>query len=164
MSKPLCALGMLIAMAMVPVGVGAAPASQLISVDAMMQDSPLGSPIDNSAFYPGAGVQSAPGFAGTLRIAQSTMRTKPTPDSPVVDGRDARLFPGVTLEFFTDGDLLIPVERGEMVRETATVTTPSYWRVIPQVGRVWRESGDRGWSRCARLTRSRIFFQLQREF
>jgi hypothetical protein len=140
---------MLIAMAMVPVGVGAAPASQLISVDAMMQDSPLGSPIDNSAFYPGAGVQSAPGFAGTLRIAQSTMRTKPTPDSPVVDGRDARLFPGVTLEFFTDGDLLIPVERGEMVRETATVTTPSYWRVIPQVGRVWRESGDRGWSRAA---------------
>jgi hypothetical protein len=148
MRQTLARLALLIILVAPAIG-GAAPASQLISVDAMMQDSPLGSPVDNSAFYPGAGVETAPAFAGTLRIGQSTMRTKPVLPSPVVDGRDGRLFPGVTLGFFTDGDLLIPVERGEMVRETATVATPSYWRVIPQVGRVWRESGDRGWSRAA---------------
>jgi len=128
---------------------GAAPASQLIPVDALMQDAALATPVDNAAFYPGAGVRSAPAFSGTLRIAQSTMRTKPELPSPIVDGRDARLFPSVTLGFFTDGDLLVPVERGEMVRETAAVSTPSYWRVIPQFGRVWRESADRGWSRAA---------------
>lgn len=63
------------------------------------------------------------------------------------DGRDARLFPGVTLELFTDGALLVPVQRGSMIRETQTVTTPSFWSVIPQFGRIWRERGDGDWSR-----------------
>ncbi len=65
------------------------------------------------------------------------------------DGRDARLFPGVAIEVFTVGDLLVPVQRGEMVRETAPGRTPSYWRVIPQVGRVWREKTDGDWARAA---------------
>jgi CubicO group peptidase (beta-lactamase class C family) len=40
------------------------------------------------------------------------------------------------------------VQRGEMVRE-APGAKSSFWRVIPQVGRIWRESGDGGWSRAA---------------
>jgi CubicO group peptidase (beta-lactamase class C family) len=55
----------------------------------------------------------------------------------------------VTLAFYTLGDILVPVQVGEMVRETAPGETPSYWRVIPQFGRVWREDADRGWSRAA---------------
>ena len=43
----------------------------------------------------------------------------------------------------------MPVERGVMVRETAPGAVPSYWRVIPQFGRVWREAADGGWSRAA---------------
>ncbi|MDH4167227.1 MAG: beta-lactamase family protein [Gammaproteobacteria bacterium] len=68
---------------------------------------------------------------------------------PVLDGRDARQFPGVSLRFVTLGDVLVPLERGEMVRETAAGKVPSYWRVIPQFGRVWREQADGDWSRAA---------------
>jgi len=35
------------------------------------------------------------------------------------------------------------------VRETAAGAVPSYWRVIPQFGRVWREQRDGDWSRAA---------------
>ena len=67
----------------------------------------------------------------------------------MIDGRDARLFPGLELEFFTSGGALVPVQRGEMVRESAAATVPSYWRVIPQFGRVWHERADGDWSRAA---------------
>ncbi|MDH5273242.1 MAG: serine hydrolase, partial [Gammaproteobacteria bacterium] len=77
------------------------------------------------------------------------MRTLPALAKPVLDGRDARQFPGVSLRFVTLGDVLVPLERGEMVRETAAGKVPSYWRVIPQFGRVWREQADGDWSRAA---------------
>jgi hypothetical protein len=55
-----------------------------------------------------------------------------------------------------DVDVLVPVQRGEMVRETGVGTTPSYWHVIPQFGRVWREKRDGEWALGrARPTRSR---------
>jgi hypothetical protein len=69
--------------------------------------------------------------------------------APLQQGRDARLFPGVTLEFFTLDDELVPVQLGEMVREPKTPRSSSYWRLIPQVGRVWKEPADGGWSRAA---------------
>jgi CubicO group peptidase (beta-lactamase class C family) len=77
------------------------------------------------------------------------MQTLPVLDHPVIQGRDTRTFPGTQLEFFTIDDVLVPVERGQMVRETAAGPTPSYWRVIPQFGKVWREKGDGEWSRAA---------------
>jgi len=77
------------------------------------------------------------------------MQTLPVLNQPLIQGRDARSFPGVQLEFFTVGDVLVPVQRGEMVRETAAGSVPSYWRVIPQFGKVWREKGDGDWSRAA---------------
>ena len=67
------------------------------------------------------------------------MRTLPVLSQPLIQGRDVRIFPGVQLEFFTVGDVLVPVQRGEMVRETGGGSTLSYWRVIPQPGKVWRE-------------------------
>ena len=67
------------------------------------------------------------------------MQTKPAIAHPMQDGRDARLFPAVTLEFFTMDGLLVPVQRGEMVRESASAKVPSFWQVIPQIGRVWKE-------------------------
>jgi hypothetical protein len=70
-------------------------------------------------------------------------------NTPVLEGRDARIFPGITLSFVTDGPTLIPVERGMMVRETAPGAVASYWRVILQFGRVWQEAADDGWSRAA---------------
>ena len=106
-------------------------------------------PVANAAFHPGADALPAAAFAGTLRIRQSPLQSLPPIDKPLQDGRDARLFPGVTLELFTLGENLVPVQCGEMVRETSPGATASYWRVIPQVGRIWRERDDGAWSRAA---------------
>ena len=119
------------------------PAARMQSADAGPQA------VLNAAFSPGADALEAPAFTGTLTIASSPLRTQPDLSTPVLEGRDARVFPGITLSFVTDGATLIPAERGVMVRETARGAVASYWRVIPQFGRVWREPGDDGWSRAA---------------
>lgn len=127
----------------------AGTASAVLPVRAMQSDAVAPAPVANAAFAPGEGSLPAPAFAGVLTIRQSPLATNPTLNKPMQDGRDARLFPGVTLEFFTLGDILVPVQRGSMVRETAPGATPSYWRVIPQFGRIWRERSDGRWSRAA---------------
>jgi hypothetical protein len=109
----------------------------------------LDAPVSNSAFAPAQGAQPAPAFNGILKIHAVQMQTLPELKNPVIEGRDVRIFPAVELEFFTLHDVLVPVQRGEMVRETGAHPTASYWRVIPQFGRVWREEGDGGWSRAA---------------
>ncbi len=106
-------------------------------------------PVVNAAFIPGRDALPAPPFSGVLNIRQSPLQTTPVLDKPLQQGRDARLFPGITLEFFTVDNLLVPVQLGEMVRESAPGSVPSYWRVIPQVGRTWREKPDGGWSRAS---------------
>jgi len=74
----------------------------------------------------------------------------PELEKPIVQGRDARLFPGIELELFTLDDLLVPVRRGAFVPESLPGATPSYWCVIPQCGRVWVEPTQRdGWARAA---------------
>jgi CubicO group peptidase (beta-lactamase class C family) len=103
--------------------------------------------LDNSAFYPGHGSLAAPPFRGRLRLAQTTMQFKPELANPLVGGRDARLFPGLHLDFHTLDDVLVPLQRGQI---TTPADSPSYWSLIPQFGHVWRESGDEnGWSRAA---------------
>jgi hypothetical protein len=124
------------------------PARILPSSD-LLAARPGAAPVANAAFYPGTDALPAPPFASILQIRQGPLQTYPNLESPLQDGRDARLFPGITLEFFTVEDRLVPVQLGEMVSETTPGRVPSYWRVIPQVGRTWRESGDHGWSRAA---------------
>ncbi|HUI60927.1 MAG TPA: hypothetical protein VLX90_11920, partial [Steroidobacteraceae bacterium] len=124
-------------------------AGSTLTVLAIESGHGLKAPAPNAAFAPGPGALPAPAFAGVLQISAATLATQPAMERPVILGRDARVFPGVRLEFFTMGDVLVPVQRGEMVRETAPGTTASYWRVIPQFGRVWREKGDGEWSRAA---------------
>lgn len=142
----------------------AGPASESLPVALIRAGKPTPAPVPNAAFIPGPDVIAAPEFSGTLKIGPAAMQTKPVLPIPVVDGRDARLFPAVTLSFFTIDAILVPVERGRMVKETLpaqtgtagkigttgkTGRTPSYWRVIPQFGRVWREQADGDWSRAA---------------
>ena len=109
----------------------------------------LDSPLANAVFAPGEDALPATAFAGVLTLHAAPMQTLPVLDHPLILGRDVRIFPGVRLEFFTLGDVLVPVERGEMVAETRAGSTPSYWRVIPQFGRVWHEKADGDWSRAA---------------
>jgi hypothetical protein len=106
-------------------------------------------PVANSAFVPGPGARAAPDFVGAVTISQSAMQAGPAIEHPMQNGRDARLFPEVTLEFFTVDGLLVPVQRGEMVHESTHVRVPSFWQVIPQFGRTWREAADGRWSRAA---------------
>ncbi|HEV7612203.1 MAG TPA: serine hydrolase [Steroidobacteraceae bacterium] len=126
----------------------AAPA-ELLPVQAFESDRALEAPVANGAFVPGENALPAPAFAGVLKIHASSMQTLPVLTQPLIQGRDVRIFPGVQLEFFTVGDVLVPVQRGEMVRETGAGAAHSYWRVIPQFGKVWREKGDGDWSRAA---------------
>jgi hypothetical protein len=141
-------------------------ASDVLPADLMKSGKPLAEPVTNSAFIPEQTAAAAPDFCGVLKIAQTTMQTKPALKHPMQDGRDARLFPGVTLEFFTMDGMLVPVQRGEMVRETAPGKVASYWRVIPQFGRVWKESTMTNgrappsrscWSMTPRTTRIRVW-------
>ncbi len=128
---------------------GAGPATDALPAQLMFDNETSATPVDNAAFLPAQDALAAPPFAGRLRLDSTAMRTLPALTSPVLDGRDARLFPGVSLGFVTVGELLMPLERGQMVREIEAGKAPSYWRVIPQVGRVWREQRDGDWSRAA---------------
>jgi len=105
--------------------------------------------VPNAAFAPGADALPAQAFAGELVLDQATLHTQPMLAQPVVLGRDARRFPAVRLAFFTLGDHLVPVQRGRIVAELPGARPASYWAVIPQFGRVWREPADGGWSRAA---------------
>jgi len=121
----------------------------LLPVASFQNARPAAAPVANAAFYPGAEALPAPEFAGVLKLRATQLQTQPVLSQPLIQGRDARIFPGVQLEFFTVGEVLVPVQRGEMVRESAAGSAPSYWRVIPQFGRVWREPADGDWSRAA---------------
>jgi hypothetical protein len=123
--------------------------TELLPSKALESASPLAAPVANAAFTPDEAALPAPAFSGVLKIHPAPMQTLPVLQQPLIQGRDVRIFPGVQLEFFTLGDVLVPVQRGEMVRESGGGATPSYWRIIPQPGKVWREPGDGDWSRAA---------------
>ena len=126
-----------------------AASAEALTVQAFESDRPSAAPVANAAFAPGADALPAPELNVVLRVRPVRMQTLPVLKQPVIGGRDVRIFPGIKLEFFTLGNLLVPVERGEMVREEGGGPVASYWRVIPQIGKVWREKGDGDWSRAA---------------
>ncbi|MBS0367382.1 MAG: hypothetical protein JSR67_16330 [Proteobacteria bacterium] len=105
--------------------------------------------LPNHRFLPDADARGAPPFHGRLHIARTPMQVEPALAEPVVLGRDARLFPAITLDFVTDRDLLIPLQRATAVSESEPGALPSYWQVIPQFGRVWCDPRDAGWYRAA---------------
>ena len=107
-------------------------------------------PAPNDYFRPPARARAATEFSGLLHIAQAPIQTRPRLERPRIDGRDARLLPRITLGFVTAGDVLVPLQRGEIVAEQHPGETASYWSVIAQFGRIWREPGEEGgWSRAA---------------
>jgi len=120
-----------------------------LAVSELLAGNAGNAPVANSALYPGKDALPAPPFTGVLHIQQTALQTNPVLTKPLQDGRDARLFPGVSLEFFTVDGHLIPVQMGEMVAESAPGRVRSYWRVIAQAGRVWHEASDGAWSRAS---------------
>lgn len=134
--------------ASLPVDAATTPALTAKSFDSLQ---PLDAPVANAEFYPPANATAATALALELRFSHAVMQTSPTLASPMVGGRDARLFPAVTLGFFSMDGVLVPLQVGEMVAESAPGPdgAVSYWRVIPQYGRAWKQPGDGDWSRAA---------------
>ena len=100
-------------------------------------------------------------FQGTLKLSTVAMETSPSRlrarfpfqvfevVEPVLDkDADAKLFPGLPVEFFTHGGDLVPVNRG-VIRAPLDRRPSSFWDLAVQPGRVWSEQSDEGWSRAA---------------
>ena len=87
-------------------------------------------------------------FLGTLQLTETEMTTLPAVLSPPsVLGRNPKLFPGVTLSFFTDKGDLVPFTQ-DVIRYGSGARGRSYWDIIVQPGRVWSQPDDSGWSRA----------------
>ena len=127
----------------------AGPARTHLPDRALFEDANPATPAMNAAFAPAADAMPAPPLAGRLVFDATPLSTDPRLQQPLVGGRDARIFPGVALDFVSVGDRLVPLQRGSFVVESRPGASPSYWSVIPQVGRIWREVGEHGWSRAA---------------
>jgi len=89
-------------------------------------------PIDNAYFMP-------MGAAGPAHDVLSGVLEVPDTNSFPVKGR----FPSFSIEVFTVGDRLVPVNR-DIIHATNTS-----WDIILSPGRVWSEPDDQGWSRAS---------------
>jgi len=147
--RTLCAMALSALWLVLSPAAARAGSAQILPAAVFEASRTLDAPVANSAFIPGDGALPAAPFSGVIKVRPARMQTQPVLQQPVIQGRDTRIFPGLQLEFFTVGDVLVPVQRGEMVRETGGGSVPSYWRVIPQFGKVWREPEDGDWSRAA---------------
>ena len=125
----------------------AGPASRELPIASFT--APVTTPVANAAFAPSEDARPAPPLSVTIDIGQTPMVTQPTLTTPIVQGRDARLFPAIRLTLLTIDGRLVPQERGSIVSEQGAVRTHSYWSVIAESGRVWHEAADGDWSRAA---------------
>lgn len=106
--------------------------------------------IANKAFAPSADAPAAAApFNGKLVLSAAEMQMQPALENRQVMGRDAAIFPPVTLDFFShDGDL-VPVNRN-IITPAADGPKDSFWQFIAQPGRIWSNPrDDEGWSRAS---------------
>jgi hypothetical protein len=91
-------------------------------------------------------------FVGTLRLDGATMEVlSDAPGGEIsnpVLGKDTTFFPDVALEFFTVDGRLVPTTQ-DVIRNGALSGTRSYWDIIVQPGRVWKEPADGAWNRAS---------------
>lgn len=128
----------------------ASATAQRIGAAELLAPTWSGSVIANTAFVPGAdAVDAHAPFVGTLRLTETQMSTQPAALSPPPGlDQDPKLFPGVTISFFTDKGDLVPFTQ-DVIRYATKNQGHSYWDIIVQPGRVWSQPGDEGWSRAA---------------
>ncbi len=146
------------------VGAVAGPASEYLPSDIMLADKQLDGPVKNSAFIPGDDALRAEALHALITIEQTELKLSRELAQPVCDGRkvdiggscaggaDKRIFPAISLQLFSFGaeTMLGSTQVGMMIAEnTAASIKTSYWQVIPQYGRIWKEPGDTPWSRAA---------------
>lgn len=106
-------------------------------------------PLHNSVFMPS--INSSPAqhsFSGELELSSFEMKTKPKIRSKKDIVGDPKIFPGVTLSFFSHEGDLVPMTRDVITPKTDQANN-SYWQILVQPGKVWSELGDNGWSRAS---------------
>jgi len=125
-------------------------ARQMLIVDELRSTITPTGLVDNRWFMPAEGAAAAKqDFTGTLVLQELEMGTDPAKfSSREVRGKDPRIFPAVSIAFFTDNGDLVPVSQ-DVIRYGSTKEGRSYWDVIVQPGRVWSESDDGDWSRAS---------------
>ena len=116
-------------------------ARNMLSVDELRSTIAPTGLVDNRWFMPAEGAAAAKfDFTGTLVLQELEMGTDPAKfSSREVLGKDPKIFPAVSIAFFTDNDDLVPVSQ-DVIRYGSTNEGRSYWDVIVQPGRVWSES------------------------
>lgn len=124
-----------------------------ISIDELVGGTLADGLSDNGRYAPSEHARRAQGaFVGTIELAGAPMMV--VSDAPgggisnPVLGKDTELFPDVDLSFVTVGDELVPTTQ-DVILNGSLADTASYWDIIVQPGRVWREPGDGRWNRAA---------------
>jgi CubicO group peptidase (beta-lactamase class C family) len=160
-NRSICTLSMLVALAalaLVPTARADTPPGGTVSDDPITAAQLLAGTAPegltrNARFARGADASAAhEPFLGSLHLSATAMTMLSDQpggfQSTPIRGKDTTLFPSVTLSFFTYRGHLVPTTQ-QVVRSGVFPSTPSWWDVIVQPGRVWSQPGDRGWSRAS---------------
>jgi len=106
-------------------------------------------PVANDEFLPSADASPARhAFEGTLVIEPGEMETLEPLAKRFVLERDIKLFPAVRLDFYTEGDRLVPGVH-DLIRSGSLTTGGSFWDILVFPGQVWSEPSDGAWSRAS---------------
>ena len=81
-------------------------------------------------------------FEGTLTVGDSEVLGRPAGSR---GASDHGVFPPFSVDFISQGDRLVPRERGIL----PTGRDGARWDIIVEPGRIWSEPGDNGWSRAS---------------
>jgi CubicO group peptidase (beta-lactamase class C family) len=146
-AMPIRRFGVFALLACVLSGVSLADRSELGSSQLMASIHPVAGPVANSYFMPQDSAAAAHHrFSGAITIPEHAMRSNPEAIEPAdIRGKKTQLFPGVTLQFVSHGEYLVPVERNII----EPPGSDSYWHFHAGPGRVWSEEDDNGMSRAS---------------
>ena len=127
----------------------AATASEPLTVAFLLGDSPLDGPLDTSVFTPPTDhVSPGDRIEGILRLVagQSYSQIEVLVDHFEIAGSGQwklTQLPPFQYQFVSDGHTLLPM------LQTPQRSDHPYWEIILQVGRIWKDPADEGWSRAA---------------
>ena len=126
------------------------PPTLFLNIDQLINKNvALEGPIPNSIFMPGnSAVAAQHEFSGGLKLSPVNMEAKPDFKYRDVIGKDPKVFPGVTIHFFSYQGDLVPIER-DIITPKMDDASKSFWEIIVQPGKVWSEPDDVDWSRAS---------------
>jgi CubicO group peptidase (beta-lactamase class C family) len=83
-------------------------------------------------------------FSGSLTFVETRMTTRL--NDITSHGGGQTLFPSFSVDLVSDGDVLIPRQKGII---STWQSGESFWDVVVGTGKIWKEAGDKGWDRAS---------------